>query len=50
MRTVVIGIGNKLMSDDGVGVRVLERLEGKIPEEVEMIELSTAEGKFMEGA
>lgn len=41
MKVAIIGIGNTLMSDDGVGVRVLEQLKGRIPEKVEMIELGT---------
>ena len=39
-RTVVFGIGNTLMADDGAGVRVLELLTD-MPENVEIIELAT---------
>ena len=31
MRTLVLGIGNPLMSDDGVGLHVLEALSGQQP-------------------
>ena len=31
MRTLVLGIGNPLMSDDGVGLRVLEAVSGQLP-------------------
>ena len=31
MRTLVLGVGNPLMSDDGVGLRVLEALSGRQP-------------------
>jgi len=31
MRTLVLGVGNPLMSDDGVGLRVLEALSGQQP-------------------
>lgn len=41
--TVVIGLGNPLMSDEGVGVRVLERLRaGGLPEAVEAMDLGTS--------
>jgi hydrogenase maturation protease len=40
MRTVVLGIGNILMSDEGVGVRVVEELARRydLPPEVEVID------------
>ena len=41
--TAIFGLGNPLMSDEGVGVRVLERLaqcEG-LPEDVELIDLGS---------
>ncbi|BAI60446.1 putative F420-nonreducing hydrogenase subunit D [Methanocella paludicola SANAE] len=38
-KIVVLGCGNTLMGDDGVGIRVIERLQGmKLPENVEVIE------------
>ncbi len=38
-KIVVLGCGNTLMGDDGVGIRVVERLqEMKLPENVEIIE------------
>lgn len=38
-RIVVLGCGNTLMGDDGVGIRVIERLqEMKLPGNVEVIE------------
>jgi len=39
----VFGLGNPLMSDEGVGIRVLEALEraGELPAEVELIDLGT---------
>lgn len=36
--TVVIGIGNLIKSDDGVGVHTIRRLEGKVPDGVELVE------------
>lgn len=43
MRIVVLGIGNILLSDEGVGVRVVERLEAeyRVPPEVEIIDGGT---------
>jgi hydrogenase maturation protease len=35
---VVIGIGNLIKSDDGVGVHVVRRLEGQVEETVELVE------------
>jgi hydrogenase maturation protease len=35
---VVIGIGNLLMSDDGVGIHAVRYLEGKLPESVPLVE------------
>jgi hydrogenase maturation protease len=35
---VVIGIGNLIKSDDGVGVHVVRRLEGQLSKEVELVE------------
>jgi hydrogenase maturation protease len=42
-RTLVIGLGNPLMADDGAGVAVLERLRADwdIPPEVELIDGGT---------
>jgi hydrogenase maturation protease len=35
---LVIGIGNILMGDDGVGIHAIRYLEGKLPEDVTLIE------------
>ena len=42
-RIVILGIGNLLRGDDGVGVRVIEELErrGNLPSEVELIDGGT---------
>ncbi|MHB8776405.1 MAG: HyaD/HybD family hydrogenase maturation endopeptidase [Anaerolineales bacterium] len=39
-KTLVLGVGNKLMSDEGVGVHVIERLAAGyvIPEEVQVLD------------
>jgi len=43
VHTLVLGIGNPLMSDDGVGLRVLEALSGQQPalENVEYVDAGT---------
>ena len=42
-KTLVLGVGNKLMSDEGVGVHVIERLVEKyrVPEEVQVLDGGT---------
>lgn len=37
-RTLVIGLGNDLRGDDGAGLRVVRRLEGRVPETVRLVE------------
>lgn len=36
--SIVIGIGNSIRSDDGVGIHVVRGLEGRVPDNVELIE------------
>jgi hydrogenase maturation protease len=42
-KTLVLGVGNKLMSDEGVGVHVIERLAAdyQIPKEVQVLDGGT---------
>ena len=42
MRMTVIGIGNLLRADDGVGIRIVEKLKEERPD-IEAVDLSTAE-------
>ncbi len=44
LRTVVLGIGNTILSDEGVGVRAAEALQAafELPEDVEVIDGGTA--------
>lgn len=44
MRTVILGIGNTILSDEGVGVRAAEALEAQydLPEGVEVIDGGTS--------
>jgi len=37
-RLVVLGIGNPLRGDDAVGLRIIQNLQGKVPENVLLIE------------
>lgn len=40
---LVIGMGNPFMSDEGVGIRVIDRLrEGPLPEGVEVLDMGTS--------
>jgi hydrogenase maturation protease len=41
--TLVLGVGNRLMSDEGIGVHVIERLAAqyKLPEEVQILDGGT---------
>ena len=42
-RVAIVGVGNILMGDDGVGVRVVERLQQRsLPEGVEVVDAGTA--------
>ncbi len=43
IRTVVIGLGNPLMGDDGLGIAALERLRAawQVPEDVELVDGGT---------
>ena len=43
VKTLILGVGNLLMSDDGVGVRVIERIESArtVPEGVETLDGGT---------
>lgn len=50
MRVVILGIGNLLLSDEGVGVRALEALwsSHQIPPEVNLIDGGTSAMEFLE--
>ncbi len=43
MKTLVLGLGNTILSDDGVGIRVAEELKGRLePQETMVMETSMA--------
>ncbi|MDJ0950885.1 MAG: HyaD/HybD family hydrogenase maturation endopeptidase [Alphaproteobacteria bacterium] len=50
MRTLVLGLGNILLSDEGVGVRVVEALAAdyRVPDEVEIVDGGTSGMDLME--
>lgn len=41
MRPLVLGIGNVLMGDEGVGVHAVRRLEGTLPPDVDVLDGGT---------
>jgi hydrogenase maturation protease len=42
MKTLILGLGNPILSDDGVGPRVARELQGKLDEDVTITEVSLA--------
>jgi hydrogenase maturation protease len=42
MKTLVLGLGNPILSDDGVGPRVAGELEGRVDDNVTVMEASLA--------
>ena len=47
-RVVVAGIGNPIRRDDFVGVKIVQDLQGKAPENVHLIECETVPESFMQ--
>ena len=45
---VVAGIGNPIRTDDFVGVKIVQDLTGKVPENVHIIECETVPESFMQ--
>ncbi|MEM3010596.1 MAG: hydrogenase 3 maturation endopeptidase HyCI [Candidatus Bathyarchaeia archaeon] len=48
LRVIVAGIGNPLRKDDYVGVKIVKDLEGKVSENVFLIECETVPESFIE--
>ena len=46
-RIVVAGIGNPIRSDDFVGVKIVQVLQGEVSERVHLIECETVPESFM---
>jgi hydrogenase 3 maturation protease len=47
-RVVVAGIGNPIRTDDFVGVKIVQGLEGKVSEKVHLVECETVPESFLE--
>ncbi len=47
-RVVVAGIGNPIRTDDFVGVKIIQNLQGKVPENVYLIECETVPESFLQ--
>ena len=47
-RVVVAGIGNPIRTDDFVGVKIIQSLQGKVSEKVSLIECETVPESFMQ--
>ncbi len=47
-RVVIAGIGNPIRMDDFVGVKIIQDLQGKVPENVTLIECETVPESFMD--
>ncbi len=46
-RVVLAGIGNSIRRDDFVGVKIVQDLQGKVPERVTLLECETVPESFM---
>ncbi len=46
-RTVILGVGNDLKADDGVGPHIIKQLQNRVPENVELINASTVPENFI---
>ena len=47
-QVVIAGIGNPIRSDDFVGVKIVQELQGKVSEKVHLIECETVPESFMD--
>jgi hydrogenase 3 maturation protease len=47
-RVVIAGIGNPIRSDDYVGLKIVEGLQGKVPENVLLLECETVPESYIE--
>lgn len=47
-RVVIAGIGNPIRTDDFVGVKIIQNLEGKISDRIQLIECETVPESFLE--
>jgi len=47
-RVVIAGIGNPIRTDDFVGVKIIQNLENKVPDRIQLIECETVPESFLE--
>lgn len=47
-RRVVVGVGNALRGDDAVGIAVAERLRGRVPEDVDVVECEQEPSRLLD--
>ncbi len=47
-RVVIAGIGNPIRKDDFVGVKIIQDLEGKVSDKIQLIECETVPESFLE--
>jgi len=47
-RVVIAGIGNSIRKDDFVGVKIVQNLNGKVPERVYLVECETVPESFLQ--
>ena len=48
MRRVVVGVGNALRGDDAVGIAVAERLRGRVPADVDVVECEQEPSRLLD--
>lgn len=48
MKTLLIGLGNPILTDDGVGIRVVQAVQAALPADVDVVELSVGGLALME--
>ena len=48
MRRVVVGVGNALCGDDAVGIAVAERLRGRVPTDVDVVECEQEPSRLLD--
>lgn len=47
-RVVIIGLGNPILTDDSVGVKVIQDLQNRVPENVLLIECETTPENYLQ--
>ncbi|MEM2437709.1 MAG: hydrogenase maturation protease, partial [Candidatus Bathyarchaeia archaeon] len=47
-RVVIIGLGNPILTDDSVGIKVIQDLQGRVPENVLLIECETTPENYLQ--